>query len=96
MINSKQRAYLKGLANKINPSLQIGKTGLTASILEELETHLEHRELVKISVLENSPVFVDEIVDEIINKTNSDFVQKIGNKLIIYRESKDHLKTIKV
>ncbi len=92
MINSKQRAYLKGLANNINPSIQIGKEGLTDTILDELETHLEYRELIKISVLENSPVFVDEIVDEIIEKTNSEFVQKIGSKLIIYRESKDHKK----
>lgn len=92
MINSKQRAYLKGLANNINPSIQIGKEGLTDTILDELETHLEYRELIKISVLENSPVFVDEIVDEIIEKTNSEFVQKIRSKLIIYRESKDHKK----
>lgn len=92
MINSKQRAYLKGLANNINPSIQIGKEGLTDTILDELETHLEYRELIKISVLENSPVFVDEIVDEIIENTNSEFVQKIGSKLIIYRESKDHKK----
>lgn len=92
MINSKQRAYLKGLANNINPSIQIGKDGLTDNIIDELETHLEYRELIKISVLENSPVFVSEIVDEILEKTNAEFVQKIGNKLIIYRESKDHKK----
>ncbi len=90
MINSKQRAYLKGLSNKLNPSIQIGKEGLTDNILEELETHLEYRELVKISVLENSPVMADEIVDQVLSKTNSEFVQVIGNKLIIYRESKDH------
>lgn len=92
MINSKQRAYLKGLANKINPSLQIGKEGLTENILKELEVQLEHKELVKISVLENSPVFVDEIVEEVLEKTQGEFVQKIGSKLVIYKESKDHKK----
>lgn len=35
MINSKQRAYLKGLANNINPSIQIGKEGLTDTILDK-------------------------------------------------------------
>lgn len=92
MINSKQRAYLKGLANKINPSLQVGKDGLTDAIIEELHVQLEHKELVKISVLENSPVFVEEIVDEILEETGAEFVQLIGSKLIIYRESKDHKK----
>lgn len=92
MINSKQRAYLKGLANKINPSLQVGKDGLTDAILEELDVQLEHKELVKISVLENSPVFVEEIVDKILEETKAEFVQLIGSKLIIYRESKEHKK----
>lgn len=92
MINSKQRAYLKGLANKINPSLQVGKEGLTENIIKELEVQLEHKELVKISVLENSPVFVDEIVEEILEKTQGEFVQKIGSKLVIYKESKEHKK----
>lgn len=92
MINSKQRAYLKGLANKINPSLQIGKEGLTENVLAELDVQLENKELLKISVLENSPVLVDEIVDEVLDKTGADFVQKIGSKLVIYRESKDNKK----
>lgn len=90
MITSKQRSYLKSLANKLNPSIQIGKVGLTDAIIDELEVQLEHKELVKISVLENSPVEVEEIRDEIIEKTMAHFVQSIGNKLIIYRESKDH------
>lgn len=92
MITSKQRSYLKSLANKLNPSLQIGKTGLTDSIIDELEVQLEHKELVKISVLENSPVLVGEIIGEILEKTKAEFVQRIGSKLIIYRESKDHKK----
>ena len=90
MITSKQRSYLKSLANKLNPSVQVGKVGLTDAIIDELEIQLEHKELVKISVLENSPVEVEEIRDEILEKTKANFVQSIGNKLIIYRESKDH------
>lgn len=92
MITSKQRSYLKSLANRINPSLQIGKIGLTDAIIDELEIQLEYRELIKISVLENSPVFVDEIVEEILDRTGAEFVQSIGSKLVIYRESKNHKK----
>ncbi|WP_054251981.1 ribosome assembly RNA-binding protein YhbY [Neofamilia massiliensis] len=92
MINSKQRAYLKGLANKLNPSLQIGKEGLTENILKELDIQLEQKELIKISVLENSPVLVDEVVEDILSSTQAEFVQKIGSKLVIYRESKENKK----
>lgn len=90
MINSKQRRYLKSLAHSMEPYLQIGKYGITDGAINQLNELLEAHELVKIRVLNNSPVEVDEIVDEILEKTDSEFVQKIGNKLTIYRESKDN------
>lgn len=92
MINSKQRAYLKSLANDLKPSIHVGKAGMGENILKEIDTLLEYKELVKISVLDNSDVVVDEIVDEVLDYTEADFVQKIGSKLVIYRESKDHKK----
>lgn len=78
------------MAHGINPSIQIGKEGLSDEILQELDRQLEYKELIKISVLENSPVFLDEIRDEILQETSSEFVQEIGSKLVIYRQSKDH------
>lgn len=55
MLNSKQRAYLRGLANKIEPIVHIGKTGLNENILKQIDEALEARELIKITVLNNSP-----------------------------------------
>lgn len=95
MLTGKDRSYLKGLANGLNPSMQIGKEGLTESIIVELDQQLESKELIKLSVLDNSPVIVEEIVEEILNKTNSEFVQMIGSKLIIYRKSKKNPKIFK-
>lgn len=90
MLTGKQRSKLKSMAHGINPSIQIGKEGLSDEILQELDRQLEYKELIKISVLENSPVFLDEIRDEILQETSSEFVQEIGSKLVIYRQSKDH------
>ena len=90
MLTGKQRSYLKGLSHGMNSSIQLGKDGLTQSILDELDELLEYKELIKISVLDNSPLEADEIVDDVIEYTDAEFVQLIGNKLIIYRESKDH------
>lgn len=90
MINSKQRKYLKSLTHSREPLLQIGKYGLTEGAIAQLNELLEAHELVKIRVLNNSPVEVEEIVEEILDKTESEFVQKIGNKLTLYRESKDN------
>ncbi|MGI5948834.1 ribosome assembly RNA-binding protein YhbY [Peptoniphilus sp.] len=90
MLTGKQRSFLKGLANTRNPLIQVGKDGVNEGFLTQLDKLLEDHELVKIKVLQNSPVDVEEIVDEIMEKTNAEFVQMIGSKLTIYRESKEN------
>ncbi|MBP2025453.1 ribosome assembly RNA-binding protein YhbY [Peptoniphilus stercorisuis] len=95
MITGKQRSYLKSLANNLTPLIQVGKNGVSDSLIEQIDVLLENHELVKITVLQNSPVTAKEIVDEIIDGTGAEFVQQIGSKLTIYRESKEN-KTIEI
>ena len=49
-MNSKQRAYLKGLAMTMEPILQIGKSSVTPENIEAVREAIEARELVKINV----------------------------------------------
>jgi len=93
-MTSKQRAYLKGLAMKLDPVFQIGKAsmnpGLTAAIAEALEA----RELIKISVLQNCGDDPKELAAIIAERTQSQVVQVIGKKIVLYREGKDDKKVI--
>ena len=52
MISSKQRSYLKGLAHHVDPTVYIGKQGLTENVIKEIETGLYCRELVKVKIQE--------------------------------------------
>ena len=52
-LTSKQRAYLKSLANNIAPIFQIGKASLTPEMVSAVDEALEKRELIKLSVLKN-------------------------------------------
>lgn len=54
MITSKQRAYLRSLANDIQPIFQVGKNGIEENFIKQVKEALEARELIKIKVLENS------------------------------------------
>lgn len=54
MITTKQRSYLRSLANKMDAIFQIGKDGLNDNLLKQIDDALEARELIKISVLKNS------------------------------------------
>ena len=92
MINSKQRAYLKSLAHDLKPLIQVGKSGITEGLLSQIDASLESHELIKITFLQNSHVEGKEVVDEIIEATGADFVNLIGKKLTLYRESKENKK----
>ncbi|WP_352420107.1 ribosome assembly RNA-binding protein YhbY [Proteiniborus sp.] len=92
MISGKQRSYLKGLANGIEPIFQVGKNGVTESFLKQVDEALEARELVKINVLNNSFLEAKNVAVELSEKLNAEFVQSIGNKFVIYRESEESKK----
>lgn len=90
MLTGKQRAYLKSMANTMEPLFQIGKNGVTDNFIKQVEEALEVREILKINVLNNSLLDATEVAWEIAEKTESEFVQSIGNKFVLYKESKDN------
>ena len=94
MLTSKQRAYLRGLANSIDTILMVGKSGLSADIEKQADDALTARELIKGKVLEASPVSAREAADLIAENTHSDVVQVIGSKFVLYRKNNKEPKII--
>jgi RNA-binding protein len=92
MITSKQRSYLRSLANAITPIFQIGKGGIEVNFLRQIDEALEARELIKVSVLENSDYGTREASDIICEKVNCEGIQAIGKKIVLYRRSKKNPK----
>ncbi len=95
MLNSRQRAQLRGMANDFETILQVGKMGISENTEKQVDDALEARELIKMSVLETCPLTSREAADELAQKVKADVVQVIGRKFILYRESKNN-KTIKL
>ena len=87
MITWKQRAYLRGLANTMDPIFQIGKNGIEEAFLNQLEEALEARELIKIKVLENSGLAAREASDAICSAIGCEGIQAIGSKIVLYKKS---------
>lgn len=92
MITSKQRSFLKGLAHELEPTVFIGKAGLTENIIKEMNIGLEHRELVKVKLQEGCDLSPKETANELAQILKAEFVQAIGRKFTLYRQSKDHKK----
>lgn len=95
MLNSKQRAALRGMANRLPAIFQIGKGGVGEQMVRELMDALEARELIKITVLETAFMSAREACNLVCEATDAEPVQVIGNKFVIYKESRDH-KTIEI
>ena len=91
-MTSKQRAYLKGLAMTMDPIVQIGKASITPELTTAVAEALEARELIKLSVLKNCMDDGNEIAEVLAERTQSQVVQVIGKKIVLYKQAKDEKK----
>ena len=87
MITSKQRAYLRSLANPIPTIMQIGKGGLTENLLKTVSDALEARELIKLNVLENSGEDAYDLLQNLAAELGAEPVAVVGRKIVLYRAS---------
>jgi RNA-binding protein len=90
MLTGKQRSYLRSLANNLDPIFQVGKGGINDNMVKQFNDALEARELIKVSVLKNSIEDTRDICNEAAELTGADIVQIIGNKFVLYKESKEN------
>ncbi len=89
-MTSKQRAYLKSLAQTLEPTFQIGKNGVTPEVTSAIGEALDARELLKISVLNNCLTEPKDIAEMISGRTKSTTVQVIGKKIVLYKPAKQN------
>ena len=93
-MTSKQRAYLRGLANPMEPILHVGKDGVNENMIKQLDDALEARELIKGTVLQNCPLSAREAIAALCEGVQAEPVQCIGNRFVIYRARKEDPKIV--
>ena len=87
MITGKERAYLRKLANNLDPIFQIGKGGVSDELLKQLALALESRELIKIHILETAFLDAKSCINDIAAKLRAEPVQAIGSKIVLYKQA---------
>lgn len=87
MLNSKQRAALRGIASTTDTIFQIGKGGISDTLISQVSDALRKRELVKLRVLDNSMYTAREAAEEIAEKTGSEVVQVIGSRFVLFKRN---------
>lgn len=81
------RQGLKDKARNIEPVVRIGKSGLTGSVIEEIEKQLKKRKLIKIKLLKSFAERKDrkELAGEIAEKTEAELVSHVGFTVVLYK-----------
>lgn len=85
-MTSKKRAKLRAMANGLRTIVHIGKGGVTENIVAQADGALSARQLIKLRVLETSPLSAREAAEAMALATESETVQVIGTRFSLYRE----------
>ncbi len=80
------------MATTIQPIMQIGKGGVGENLIKTVSDALEARELIKLSVLENSDYAPRDAAEELAKATSSEVVAVVGRKIVLYRKAEKNSK----
>ena len=87
MINTKQRAVLRAMANQLEPIIHIGKAGITDHLVTQVDDALSEREFIKGTVQENAEYTAKEALHILSERVCAEPVQAIGRKFVLYRRN---------
>ncbi len=83
-----QKKYLRGLAHHLKPVVQVGKNGVTDSVLELIGRALDDHELIKVRLVDPQGR-KRELAGEIAEGTGGAWVGLVGNVVTLYRRHSD-------
>lgn len=87
VLTSKQKKWLKAQAHDLRPVIQVGKQGISAIWLQQLENALNKRELLKVNLLPTSPLTASQVIETIEAALPVIVLQKVGRILTLYQQS---------
>ena len=87
MLTSDQKKFLRGIAHDLKTIIWVGQKSLTENVLQEIETALDHHELLKIKIRAGDREARDETTKQICNRTGAELVQRTGNVISLYRKN---------
>lgn len=93
-MTSKQRAYLRSMANTLDTILYVGLSGVTDATIHEASLALEARELIKGCVNQGAPLTAREALTILCEQLNAEPVQCIGRRFVLYRPSESNPRII--
>lgn len=95
-LTGKQKRYLRSLGSTMDPVVQIGKTGISATLLDSAKDAIVARELIKVRVLQNCSEEPKDIIAELAQGIGAELVQVIGRNGLLYKRNRNPQKSNKI
>lgn len=92
MLDTKTKKYLRSKAHPLKPVIAIGKNGITAGVIEEIERTARAVELLKIKIHPGAPAAMAEMAALLEEKLPGELIGKTGRILIYFLPGKDQSK----
>ncbi len=88
-LSGQQKRQLRGLAHALKPCVTVGSAGVTEALLTELQSQLEHHELIKVRCRGGDRDGRSDTLQLIASRSDAELVTQIGNVGVLYRPRAD-------
>lgn len=89
MLTGKQRHFLRGLGHHLDPTVQVGKEGISSGLVGALDVALEQHELIKVRLGDSVGAARREIAAAIAEAAGAELAGVVGRTLLLYRARKE-------
>ncbi len=87
MSQSPNPRQLRAIGHKLRPVVTIAGNGLSDAVRLEIERALDDHELIKIKLAVGSRDTRDAVLDQLLEGTGAQLVQRIGNTALLLRRN---------
>jgi RNA-binding protein len=84
-LTPRERAHLKARAHSLEPKVQIGHSGVTKTLANEVDRALTAHELIKVKILGDDRDARREIADDVAMRTDAALVYSVGKVIVLWR-----------
>ena len=87
-LTERQKKFLRREAHSLKPVVFAGDKGISEAVLGEIDSALEHHELIKIKVRIGDRESRSAAITRMIDSTGATLVSRVGNIAAVYRPQK--------
>ena len=86
-LTSKQKNFLRAMGTDLVPVVNVGKEGVTPTVVESAKEAITKRELIKVRVLQNAPESPKDSIERLTERVDADLIQVIGRNGLLFKRN---------